>query len=110
MFQLLALFLAAKRAEADDRDKRPWTCPECGHVCAGAESRRHSVTHRARTVSADPLVVGLRCHPADERFAEAIRELRERWPDRKFTLLPASYGRTSVSDGMHLFTVLAVAE
>ncbi|HSD12587.1 MAG TPA: hypothetical protein VLC10_03440 [Patescibacteria group bacterium] len=109
MFRLLAMFLAAKRAEADDRDRQPWTCPECGRVCASAESRRHSVTHRARTLSADPLIVELRCHPADERLAEAVRELRERWPDRKFALLPASYGRTSVSDVLQLYTVLAVA-
>lgn len=110
MFRLLAMLLATKRAEAAEREQEPWTCPECGHVCPGTGSRRHLITHRARVVSSDPLVIELRCHPAKDNLAAALRELRERWPGRKFTLLPASYGRTAFADGMELFTLLAIAD
>lgn len=110
MFRLLAMFLAAKRAEEARRAETPWTCPECAHACPVAKARRHLSAHRARTVSADPLVVELCCHPARESLPAALVELRARWPDRKFTLLPSTYGRTSASDALQLFTILAIAD
>jgi hypothetical protein len=110
MFRLLEMIVSTMTTARAEQARAPWTCSECGYECPSDGSRRHMITHRALTLSADPLVVELRCYPAKENLAVALLELRTRWPGRKFTLLPSSYGRTAISDGMELFSVLAVAE
>lgn len=74
-------------------------CDVCGEEFEKfTEFQNHIETHQLMHVSDDPLSylldLGGRCsggYEAAEAFTEAIRQLREKHPDVKFTLLPFSY-------------------
>jgi hypothetical protein len=110
MLRLLDMLFAARRQALAEEAAKPWRCPECGKESAAGEARRHLVTHRARIVSEEPLIVELRCWDAPRDLGAAVAELKRRWPGRKFQLVGAAYGEDMRGGGPFLRSVLAVED
>lgn len=110
MFRLFDMIFAARRQALTEQAAKPWTCPECGKTAPSAEARRHFVTHRALTVSQDPLIVELHAWDPRRDLGPAIAELKRRWPGRKFQLVGGSYDEGMRGGGPSLRSVLAIED
>lgn len=110
MFKLLEMVFASRRMALAEEAAKPWTCPECGVAATAGGARRHLVTHKARVLSEDPLVVELRCWDVPRDLGAAIAELKRRWPGRRFQLVGGAYAEGSSVGGPSLRTVIAVED
>lgn len=110
MFKLLEMVFAARRMALAEEAAKPWTCPECGATEAAGNARRHLVTHKARTISKNPLVVELRCWDAPNDVGSAIAELKKRWPGRRFQLVGGDYVEDMRGGCRSLRSILAVED
>lgn len=110
MFRLLEMLFSTAKGARPDPAGEPWSCPECGKAFPAMESRRHRITHRAVTVSKDPLTVELRCWDRDKDLGPALTELKRRWPGRKFQLLPGAYAEGMEGGGLKLRSIIAIED
>lgn len=110
MFKLLEMVFASRRMALAEEAAKPWTCPECGLRETAGNARRHLITHKARKVSEEPLIIELRCWDAPRDLGPAIAELKRRWPGRRFQLVGSTYAEGSSGGGPSLRSVLAIED
>ncbi len=93
------------------------TCDICGtEFEKRSDLTDHWDNHLVKPVSEEPLVRMLTLpdgttpgrFEAAEKFAEGIKELREKHPDMRFQLIPFNYD--NCRDGPALSAILAIAE
>lgn len=94
-------------------------CGECGKSFdSPIQLDEHDATHMYRRVSDYPLVLSIKlpdgCTPgrreAAEAFADAVKEIQKKYPERVFTFTPFDHERSSNFGGVIAWLAIAQAD